>query len=226
MPVPKIKIAPPRGGKRRGKKRPRRKPSKPGDKRDPDLVPFPLGTYAMKIQKMLANPKHRTWHVLMTLWDETWHYFQAAYRNYKAVRQFFPDAQREQFDKEAHEFYVRFRNYRLVMDETRKTDALAVAVVRGFLLNYKGSGHTVADYLFPMTFVNQTDAVLETMIQANRDFFLQTPKKVWKALEGGVEDIHDVLTDERTMMFLKWGAAIGATVVGGIIVNNLTSRRR
>ncbi len=222
MPVPKINVAPPLAGK---KKLPRKKRPKKKTREKPELVPFPLGNYALRIQKMLKNPKHRTQGVLNVLWRETWDYFQTAYRRYKAIRDFLPDAQRERLDKEAAEFYVRFRNYRLVLDETNKLDALAVAVVRGFLVNYKGSGHTVADYLFPMTFVNQTEAVLETMVQASKEFFIETPMKVLRAIQAGVEDVTDVLTDERTSMFLKWGVALTATVVGGLIVNNLTKKR-
>ena len=135
-----------------------------------------------------------------------------------------PNDQKKQLDRDADAFEIRMKNYRRVLDMEPSVAALKPTVVRGFLVNYPSSGHHVADYLFPMSFVNQVDAVLETMWQANHEFWVGTPKKVAASIKKLMEDTADVLEKADHYEWVKWGAAVAATVVGGVIVHRVTRK--
>ncbi len=198
------------------------KKRRPRPKKSVKMEPFPLGNYALKIQGMLKNPEHRNWRVLSKLWNDTWKYHKLAYAKYLLVRPLFPADQKKDLDRQWNNFSIRMRNYKKVLELQPSVAALQFTVVRGFLLSPKGAGH-IADYLVPMSLVNQSDAVLENMLQANREFFLQTPKDIAAAIVKGVEEAGDVMKKHE---LIKWGGAVLGTVIGGLIVVRLSRGRR
>lgn len=200
-------------------------PGGPSTTPKPKLVPFPLGNYAMQIQTLLRAPETRTNAVLRELWARTWHYWRKAWAKYLLFRNDMPQAQRDDFDKQLEGFEFRMGRYKQALEQTDNLDALKRTVVKGFLVNYPKSGHHVADYLFPMSFVNQIDAVLETLLEANKEMFVETPKAVARQLEKIAE-----AADKLIEFLEKWGVwlvgSIAATVIGGVIVVKLTEKRR
>jgi len=155
----------------------------------------------------------------MDLWQKT-------KLKYLLVRDIFPDDQRHALERDYSRFEERMKTYKRVLDlrpiEQRN---LELGVVRGFLTS--GPTH-IADFLFPITFANQSDAVLENMIEAIKEFFVDTPKKVHASILKSIEDagdfIEDVKNPEGLQKALPWIAAVAGSVTAGIIVARLTQR--
>ncbi len=185
---------------------------------------FPLGNYAMKIQTTLKNPANRNARVLLKLWEETWWYWGLAWAKYSLVSPLIPPDQRKALQREANRFRIRMKNYKAVLDLNPSVDALKFTVVRGFLTSPPKSMQ-IADYLFPMSFANQSDAVLEHMIDANVKFLTETPIKIAEVAKKAIEDAGDAIENLHKYELLKWGGALVGTIVGGLVVVRLTRRK-
>ena len=204
-------------------KRTRKRPSPKGPVAPPPKRATELSRYQMKILGML-RPGRRPHAALLQLWNDTISLWRTAKLKYWMVRDTFPADQRRTLERDYERFEIRMRNYKRVLDlRPIHQGNLDAAVVRGFLVD-DGSGH-IADFLFPVTFTNQADAVLETMQQALREFFIETPRNIERAILEGIEDAGDALEDGITWQrAAPWMAAVAGSVVAGLIVAKATRK--
>lgn len=120
----------------------------------------------------------------------------------------------------------RMRTYHDALKAAKPDDEAGVyrTVVRGFLLNYPGSGHHVPDCLFPQSFLNMVKAGEDAHREAWDGFVKDLRARVQKVIVEPAETVaKSALATVRLAPILL---GVAGSVAAGLIVWRLTGPRR
>lgn len=164
----------------------------------------------------------RTRERLLVLWGEIWDAGKVALGRWQRKKEGISNKdQVAALDREFSQWAKRMRVYREILrNPSSSKEQLDRNVIRGLLFS-PGKGTHIADALFPISFSRRVDILLtherERLILFFRDMAVEAREILETAKEGGIfvgENIRPILL----------GAT--ATIVGGLILHAMVTRRR
>ena len=170
---------------------------------------FPQGHRSPAAMALLYGSTVDAWNIFLEYWEDS-----------KGTL----GLESAQLERDMDAFVDRMEAYRVAIEESETEEELTPKI-RGFLVNFPGSGHPTPDFATPYSFFNQLSAAVPELAQAFLDSYKEAleeaPEVVGEALGKTARKVGEV-TGEAIGGFASGlglvGIAVGVGVIAGVLL--------